>query len=219
MGKLGGSYTLLAVNTRGDFNARARAMASARRHAEKGVSLDGSDADSLLALGYVLLLGNGSVVEGEHLIARAYALNPHNVDIATSYVTALSHVGQAERAIALAEAVIHRNPGRSDADLFDLAVAHFIARHNDEAVALFDQLPVVPESREIVSAAYAHAGRLQQARRHAMQYVEELRGSWVGDSGADVSDYLKWEFKYNCPWKRPEDVAHVLDGLRKAGLP
>ncbi|SJM31745.1 hypothetical protein BQ8482_200003 [Mesorhizobium delmotii] len=52
-----------------------------------------------------------------------------------------------------------------------------------------------------------------------MQYVEELRGSWVGDPAADVSDYLRWEFKYNCPWKRPEDIAHVLDGLRKAGLP
>ncbi|SJM31744.1 adenylate/guanylate cyclase domain-containing protein [Mesorhizobium delmotii] len=52
-GKLGASYTLLAVNTRGDFDARARAMASAQRYAQKGVSLDGSDADSLLALGYV----------------------------------------------------------------------------------------------------------------------------------------------------------------------
>ena len=217
-GKLGASYTLLAVNTRGDFDARARAMASAQRYAQKGVSLDGSDADSLLALGYVLL-GSGSFVEGEHLIERAYALNPHNVDIAMSYVTALSYLGQAERAIALAEAVIHRNPGHSDNDLLDLAVAHFFARHNDEAVALFDQLLKVIEDREIVSAAYAHAGRIDQARRHAMQYVEELRGSWVGDPAADVSDYLRWEFKYNCPWKRPEDVAHVLDGLRKAGLP
>ena len=217
-GKLGASYTLLAYNTRGDFDARARAMASAKRYAQKGVSLDGSDADSLLALGYVLL-GSGSLIEGEHLIERAYALNPHNVDIAMSYVTALSHLGQAERAIALAKAVIHRNPGHSDNDLLDLAVAHFFARHNDEAVALFDQLLKVIEDREIVSAAYAHAGRIDQARRHAMQYVEELRGSWVGDPAADVSDYLRWEFKYNCPWKRPEDVAYVLDGLHKAGLP
>ena len=149
-------------------------MESAQRYAQKGVSLDGSDADSLLALGYILF-GSGSFVEGEHLIERAYALNPHNVDIATSYVTALSCLGQAERAIALAEAVIHRNPGHSDNDLLDLAVAHFFARHNDEAVALFDQVPEVMENREIVSAAYAHAARMDQARRHAMQYVEELR--------------------------------------------
>ena len=88
-GKLGASYTLLAVITRGDHDARARAMASAQEYARIGVSLDGSDADALLALGYVLLW-NGSLAEGEHVIERAYTLNPHNVDIAMSYVSALA---------------------------------------------------------------------------------------------------------------------------------
>src|SRR5262249_29145378 len=54
-GKLGASCTLLARNTRGDHDARTTAMASAREYALRGVSLDGSDADALLALGYVLL--------------------------------------------------------------------------------------------------------------------------------------------------------------------
>jgi tetratricopeptide (TPR) repeat protein len=195
-GKLGASYTLLAINTRGDYDARARAMASAQEYAQKGVSLDGSDADALLALGYVLLW-NGSFAEGEHVIERAYALNPHNVDIAMSYVTALSHIGEAERAIRLAEAVIQRNPRRADSDLFDLAFAHFFAGHDDDAVALFDRLPEVFSNREVYAAAYANAGRIDQARRHASSCVEELRATWVGKPATDVSELLRWEFKYN----------------------
>lgn len=124
-----------------------------------------------------------------------------------------------ERAIRLAETVLQRNPHHADIDLFDLAVAHFFARHHDDAVALFDRLPEVFYYREIVAAAYAHAGRIDQARRHALKYVEELRATWVGKSATEVSDLLRWEIKYNCLYKRPEDVAHLLDGLHKAGLP
>ena len=115
--------------------------------------------------------------------------------------------------------MIHRNPHHSDFDLFDLAVAHFFARHHEDAVALFDQLPEIFENREIVAAAYAHAGRVGEARRHALLYVEELRANWAGEPTADASDYLRWEFQYNNPYKRPEDAAYVREGLRKAGLP
>ncbi len=220
-GKLGASYTLLATHTCGDHDAHATVIVSAREYAQKGVSLDGSDADALLALGYVLLW-EGNFAEAEHVIERGYALNPHDAHVAMGYVTAMSYLGNAERAIALAEAIIHRNPRHSDSDfdLFDLAVAHFFARHHEDSVALFDRLPEIAENREIVAAAYAHAGRIDEAHRHAILYVEELQANWVGAPTADVSDYLTWQFQYNCPYKRrPEDAAHVREGLRKAGLP
>ena len=43
-------------------------------------------------------------------------------------------------------------------------------------VALFDRLPEVFYTREIVATSYANAGRIDQACRHALNYVEELRG-------------------------------------------
>src|SRR5262249_21008002 len=74
-------------------------------------------------------------------------------------------------------------------------------------------------NREVYAAAYAHAGRIDQARRHASSFVEELRATWVGKPATDVSDLLRWEFKYNYLYKRFEIVALVIDGLHKAGLP
>jgi len=35
---------------------------------------------------------------------------------------------------------------------------------------------------------------------------------------ADVGDLVKWNLTYNRPYKHPEDITHVSEGLRLAGL-
>ncbi|MGH6929251.1 MAG: hypothetical protein ACREEV_13120, partial [Dongiaceae bacterium] len=65
---------------------------------------------------------------------------------------------------------------------------------------------------------YAHAERLDDAEEQARRYVAELRAAWKGDPNAGNADYLEWEFQYRHVYRRPEDVAYLRDGLRKAGL-
>lgn len=213
-GKLAASYTLLARATRGDNEARSRSLATAQDWAQKGVSLDRDDASSLLALGFALLYQRR--FEGEHYIDRAVALNPHDDQMARHHVSALWYLGKAEQAVEKAERILRRDP-RSTVTLFDLGLARFFTRNHEAAVALFDQVPVHEERRAVV-AAYAHAGRIEQATHHAQQYVEELRASWIGTPTADVGELVKWDLTYNCPYKRPEDIAHVTEGLRLAGF-
>jgi adenylate cyclase len=215
-GKLAASYTVLARLTRGDTEAHRRALATAQDWAQKGVSLDRDDTDSLIALGYALLYQR-RFSEGEHYIDRAVALNPHDDQIAINHVTVLTYLGKAEQAVTKVEGVLRHNP-RWAVALFDLGIAHLFTRNHEAAVAIFDQVPV-HEERRVVIAAYAHAGRIEQATHHAQQYVEELRTSWVGTPTVDVGELVRWDLTYNCPYKRPEDITHVREGLRLAGLP
>jgi TolB-like protein/Flp pilus assembly protein TadD len=214
-GKLAASYTILARLTRGDTEARSRALATAQDWAQKGVSLDRNDADSLLALGYALLYQR-RFAEGEHYIDRAVTVNPHDDHFASNHVTALTYLGKAEQAVTKVEGILRHNP-RWAVALFDLGIARFFTRNHEAAAAIFDQVPV-HEERRIVVAAYAHAGRIEQATHHAQQYVEELRASWIGTPTADVGELVKWDLTYNCPFKRPEDITHVFEGLGLAGL-
>ncbi|QRM31400.1 hypothetical protein [Microvirga sp. VF16] len=214
-GKLAASYTVLARLTRGDNEARSRSLAAAQEWAQKGVSLDRNDADSLLALGYTLLYQR-RFAEGEHYIDRAVALNPHDDQMAIHHVSALSYLGKAEQAITKVEGVLRHNP-RWPVALFDLGIARFFARNHEAAVAIFDQVPV-HEERRLVVAAYAHAGRIEQATHHAQQYVEELRTSWIGPPAANVGEFVRWDLMYNCPYKRSDDVSLVWEGLRLTGL-
>ena len=116
-GRLAASYTLLARATRGDNEARSRALAAAQDWAQKGVSLDRDDASSLLALGYALLYQRR--FEGEHYIDRAVALNPHDDQMARHHVSALWYLGKAEQAVEKAEGILRHDP-RSTVTLFDL---------------------------------------------------------------------------------------------------
>jgi adenylate cyclase len=214
-GRLAASYTVLARLTRGDNEARSQALAKAQSWAEKGVSLDKDDASSLIALGYALLYQR-RFAEAEHYIDRAVDLNPHDDQMALHHVSALSYLGKSEQAVTKVEGVLRHSP-RWAVALFDLGIARFFARNHEAAIAIFDQVPV-HEERRLVVAAYAHAGRIEQATHHAQQYVEELRTSWIGPPSTNVGELVKWDLMYNCPFKRREDVTHVFEGLGLAGL-
>jgi hypothetical protein len=59
----------------------------------------------------------------------------------------------------------------------------------------------------IIAASHALAGRLDDARR-AMQHVRRL------DPALRISNLNDW-----LPIRRPEHLAMLAEGLRKAGLP
>jgi hypothetical protein len=89
--------------------------------------------------------------------------------------------------------------------------AHFLAGRYDEATcwadkALWAQTNYVTPIR-IAAASSALAGRLAEARK-AMARLREL------DPAMRVVNVKEW-----APLRRPDDLARLEDGLRKAGLP
>jgi TolB-like protein len=217
---LAACYSRTAVfAVKGDAEAYRRTRSLVLDNVQRAISLDDTDAIALAVFGWHHIW-NRNFADVEQIFERACRLRPCDGDMAMSYVTALVHLGKPERAVQLAEATIRRELRHPSFYLGDLATANFFARRNERAVALIDELSddKVGENRAAAIAAYAYAGRLDDARDQAKRYLGELRAAWRGDPSAGESDFLNWERHYRYAYSRPEDIDYLCDGLCKAGL-
>ncbi len=91
------------------------------------------------------------------------------------------------------------------------AMAHLLAGRFDIASAWaeksFRDLPSFLIAVSIVAASHALAGRMDEAQR-AMLHLRGL------DPTLRISNLQQW-----LPLQRPDDLATLADGLRRAGLP
>jgi tetratricopeptide (TPR) repeat protein len=85
-----------------------------------------------------------------------------------------------------------------------------MGRYEDAAAVLKRRIIRKPDtdmSRVLLASCYGHLGRAEEARS---LWQEALRIS---------PDYSLDHRRRVLPYKDPTDFEHVLDGLRKAGLP
>jgi len=89
-----------------------------------------------------------------------------------------------------------------------LGLAYFIARQNNEAIAAFERSQTRPYYLSAwVAASFAHAGKLDRAKE------------WSRATLQQKADFSTRVFASKHPFKVPADRHHLVDGLRKAGLP
>jgi tetratricopeptide (TPR) repeat protein len=89
-----------------------------------------------------------------------------------------------------------------------LGIILFVARRHDEAIAAFKKSPATPFwVHGYLAACYAHTDRIEDARRHA---AEALRLA---------PDFSVIKAVSKDPFKRAGDRQHLIEGMRKAGLP
>lgn len=92
-----------------------------------------------------------------------------------------------------------------------MAVAHLFAGRFDEASSWaaksFSVLPSFLLVATFIAASHALAGRIDEAQR-AMQRLREIDPAL---RISNLADYI--------PITRPQDIAILSEGLRKAGLP
>jgi adenylate cyclase len=192
---------------------RQREIAETARLARRAAQLGRDDAVALCGAG----LGLGMVVhdleDGAALIDRALVLNP-NLGIAWHF-SGLARVwlGRPEEAIGHFTRAMRLSPldpliGQMHSGT---AMAQFFSGRHDEAVASAEK--AIREAPNWLPACLAAvvsnavAGRMEEARR----IVAKLREL---DPGHCVSS-----LKNLYPLRRPEDLAKLEAGLRKAGLP
>lgn len=161
------------------------------------------------ALAYVV----GDLDGGASLIDRALLLNSNFAAAwsASGWMRAL--LGEPETAIEHMARAIRLNP--LDPFIFrvyaGIAMAHIIASRYGQASewadkALLMQPNFLPAVR-MAAASHALGGRLEQAHK-AMERLRQL------DPGFRVSN-----FRDVAPFRRPEDFARCVEGMRLAGLP
>jgi TolB-like protein/class 3 adenylate cyclase/tetratricopeptide (TPR) repeat protein len=188
-------------------------IAEVERLARRAVDLGPDDAVALAGGGYALVFVVHDLDNGAAFIEQALALNPnlawalHSSGWTKAFLgdtdTAIKHLTHAMRLSPL-------DPLRFRA-LGGIALAHFLAGRYDEAItwaeaALRERPNYLAAIREL-AAACALAGRLPEARK-AMAQLREI------DPAMRVSTVKNW-----VPFRRPDDLKRLEDGLRKAGLP
>lgn len=191
----------------------AQEQAETARLVERAVALGDEDANSLAMAAVALAFMLFDLDRAEALNERALALNPH---LALSWQMKgwLSiWLGQPEAAIQSAERAERLSP--RDPLLFHvhsvMALAHFLAGRDVEAVswaikALGQNANWLP-ALQVAAAGNAMAGRAAEAAKALAllrQMNPELRLS---------------RFAQNGPFRRPQDLERLVEGLRKAGLP
>jgi TolB-like protein len=192
---------------------RAQELAEGERLARRAVELGQDDAVALTRAGHAL--GNlvGDLDGGIALIDRALMLNPN---LASAWFLGgflRTWRGEADSAIEHFAHAMRYSP--LDPEMYRMqagtAAAHLFAGRFDAASAwaekAFRNLPSFLMVVSIIAASHALAGRTEEARR-AMHHLRRL------DPTLRISNLTDW-----LPIHRPEDLAILASGLRKAGLP
>jgi tetratricopeptide (TPR) repeat protein len=129
------------------------------------------------------------------------------------------YVGKRQEAIETMQMALRLNPHHPTWYLDWCVWANVGARRYEEAIRFGQQLPVdyIPEMPGWLAVAYAHTGQLEEARRLAQRFVDNLCAIWTGDTKPTHAEIVLWLFRDN-PFRYEEDIEHFKEGLRIAGL-
>jgi TolB-like protein len=192
----------------------AQEVAEAARLARRAVDLGRDDAIALAYGGHVLAYVIGELDDGAAFVDRALALNSNLAAAWGMSGWTKVCLGEPDTAIEHAAVATRLSPldPRAYTWQFISALAHFSAGRYDDAAScaarsLRDQPKYLAPMR-VLAASHGLAGRLEEAQRF-MTRVRQLDPTLRISNLEDVLP----------PFRRAEDRASYIEGLRKAGLP
>ena len=176
--------------------------------ARTAIELDPNLPEAYAELAYNIIRKSdfdGAMVAAE----RAIALNPNFVDYRLAQV--FYSVGQPAKAIEIAKAQMRLDPFHPHFAPLIAGIAYYLLKEHQEAQRWLQEAtgraPNHQYGHAFLAAAYAQLGRVEDARAEA---AEALRVN---------PQYTIGTQKRVSILKRSEDSDHLVDGLRKAGLP
>jgi adenylate cyclase len=144
-------------------------------------------------------------------IDKALAINPNHPLAHNLRGSIHNFSGEPLEAITAIEHAMRLDPGHSQQFLHFLGLSYLLAGKYETSAALLRQrISLVPDtdfSRVLLASALGHLGELDEARR-VWRQVKEVNPKYV------FREHIGRQ-----PFKHPEDVQRIIDGLAKAGLP
>jgi adenylate cyclase len=183
------------------------ALDQALSSAQRAVALDGNDALCHCALGYALV-SRRSFDMAAHHIGIATRLNPNDAEVIASQIMLEVCTGLPQQALDSLDRALRLIPSPPNWYREWQGCALYSLRRYEEAARAFEYATGKRAYiHRFLAASYAQMGRFVEARAAA---AEALR--------------LQPEFTLHmllvvAPWKSQADLDHMVDGLRKAGLP
>jgi adenylate cyclase len=188
----------------------AEAQQLAEEYARRAVPLDGNDAYAHVRLGGALVMG-GDYRGAQEEFRRALAISPNEADAYGSLGVALMYDGEPEEGLVRMEEQLRRDPlgPASHARRGQIVIAHYLRGDYEAAVVAARQairlFPGYGGRYWWLAAALGQLGRTEEASKALAQ------------AAVFGSVELETSIRRRPAWLRPEDHAHKLDGLRKAG--
>jgi adenylate cyclase len=185
------------------------ALDQAHLFASKAVQLDPNLPEGRAALGGVLAWKRqheASLVE----IDKAFALNPNYVEWLLGLGLVLA--GQLRRAVDVVEASMRLDPFYPPLASSWVGLSYYMLKQYAQALpALRDCVSRAPNLRAgrcYLAATYAQLGQMEEARAEAAEVLRVQVNYTISGTQMRIMGF-----------KSPEDGEHLIDGLRKAGLP
>ena len=186
------------------------AQSSAEVLARRAVSLDGADAEARSCLGWALQARGeleGALVE----IERALAMSPNLAVAHWQRGATLIFLGQPMKGLEALETCIRLDPRDPfmSVRLLHIACGLYFAREYERVIVaskrLIHSYPDFPMIYRWPAAALGQLGRAAEAKE------------WLDKAISHAPAAFKMYVHNRVPWFRPEDHAHLVEGLRKAG--
>jgi adenylate cyclase len=186
------------------------AQSSAEALARRAVALDGADAEARSCLGWALQ-ARGELQGALAEIERALGMSPNLAVAHGQRGATLIFAGRPKEGLAAVQTSIRLDPRDpfSAIRLLHIACGLYFSREYEETIEAAKQLirsyPDFPMIYRWPAAALGQLGRTAEAKEALNQAVS------LAPAAFDM--YIR----NRVPWFRPEDHAHLVEGLRKAG--
>jgi len=175
--------------------------------AKRGAMLDPTDGQCHRVLGYVCLYRR-EFEEAALQFERALMLNPNDSHTIVTKAWLLAYECKPDQALDWANRGLRLNPNHPDWYISARGMALYCNRNYVEAAAELSRNFASPDIWELMylAASLAQAGRLEEARVQVERYVAlEPKTSML-------------EFARHEPYRHPDGLEHLLQGIRKAGV-
>jgi adenylate cyclase len=197
-----------------DFGTRdlPETLSTVEALARRAVALDGADAEAHTMLCSALRRRGdyeGALAEAERALATAPNLSLAHLTLGSTLI----HSGRPKDGLAAIERSIRLDPRtrHSAGHMNQLAMGSYLCRDYEAAIAAAKRAirehPEFPNTYRWLAAALGQVGRIEEAKEALEKAIA------VAPAGFEM--YVR----QRVPWHRPEDYAHMLEGLRKAGMP
>jgi adenylate cyclase len=174
---------------------------------KQGYVLDDNDIECLRIL-CEIRMEQARFDEAEQFNAKVFKLNPNDPRILAQRGELMTWLGRAEEGARWVETAMRIDPYEAESWAHLLGRALFSCQRYEAALEAFKHLPKVKYAHLAYKAAcYAYLGQDEEARAQAADLL------------AMKPDFSAGDFVAALTYKQQRDSDHLLDGLRKAGLP
>jgi TolB-like protein/two-component SAPR family response regulator len=175
--------------------------------AQHAIELDPTEVEAQRVLGGIHL------VRGEHELSKqhfeeARQTHPGHAHVLAHHARYYMHDGAPREAISLLSRARQLNPLHPPWYWEHIGIAQFVNRDYEASLQAFSRMSLHSYyDRLYVASASAHLG----LKRHAESYLREALDKRHGLRLSTVAYFL--------PYRKRDDLSHVLEGLKQAGLP